>query len=139
MKKIFLGILALLVIIGGYRSYMTNSENKMSGMAEAKNAPFQIIDYKTAKDMMDKGNVTIVDVRRQDEFDASHIPNAILIPNESINTNDPAKLPDKNATILVYCRTGIRAKDAAQKLANLGYKHVYDFGGITNWPYEKVK
>jgi rhodanese-related sulfurtransferase len=40
---------------------------------------------------------------------------------------------------LVYCRTGIRAKDASQKLANLGYKNVYDFGGIVDWPYEKVK
>lgn len=48
-------------------------------------------------------------------------------------------LPDKNAVLLVYCRTGIRAKDASQKLANLGYKNVYDFGGIVDWPYEKEK
>ena len=141
MKKLVAGIIVLLVVVlGGVSLYMPqNSQKDMVGMAEAKNASFQIIDYKKAKMMMDKGGVTIVDVRRQDEYDAGHIKGAILVPNESIKNTDPKALPDKNAVLLVYCRTGIRAKDASQKLANLGYKNVYDFGGITDWPYEKVK
>ncbi|MCH3914850.1 MAG: rhodanese-like domain-containing protein [Acidaminococcaceae bacterium] len=130
MRKIVASIILLLVVIlGGTSLYL----------AEAKNASFQIIDYKKAKVMMDNGGVTVVDVRRQDEYDAGHIKNAILVPNESIGKTEPKLLPDKNAILLVYCRTGIRAKDASQKLANLGYKNVYDFGGIVDWPYEKVK
>ena len=48
-------------------------------------------------------------------------------------------LPDKEATLLVYCRSGRRSKDAAQKLLELGYQSVYDFGGVIDWPYELVK
>ena len=48
-------------------------------------------------------------------------------------------LPDKEATLLIYCRSGRRSKDAAQKLLALGYQNVYDFGGVIDWPYELVK
>ena len=48
-------------------------------------------------------------------------------------------LPDKEATLLIYCRSGRRSKDAAQKLLELGYQSVYDFGGVIDWPYELVK
>ena len=39
----------------------------------------------------------------------------------------------------IYCRSGRRSKDAAQKLLALGYQSVYDFGGVIDWPYELVK
>ncbi len=51
----------------------------------------------------------------------------------------PEALPDKEATLLIYCRSGRRSKDAAQKLLALGYQNVYDFGGVIDWPYELVK
>ena len=106
---------------------------------------FQIFEYKQisqdeAKEMMEKddGHV-IVDVRRQDEYDEGHIPGAILIPNESIEDTPPAELPDFDQIILVYCRSGRRSKEAAQKLADLGYSQVYEFGGIIDWTGEVVK
>jgi len=92
------------------------------------------IDQETAKAMMaaDDGHV-VVDVRRQDEYDAGHIPGAILIPNESIGCDTPEALPDYDQIILIYCRSGNRSKQAAQKLASMGYKNVYEFGGIIDW------
>lgn len=81
----------------------------------------------------------IVDVRRADEFAAGHIPGAILVPNESIGTEKPAELPDLDQIILVYCRSGNRSAQAAKKLVDLGYKNVYDFGGIMNWTGDIVK
>ena len=45
-------------------------------------------------------------------------------------------LPEKEATWLVYCRTGRRSADAVQKLDALGYSNLYDLGGILSWPYE---
>ena len=51
----------------------------------------------------------------------------------------PEALPDKESTLLIYCRSGRRSKDAAQKLLALGYQSVYDFGGVIDWPYELVK
>lgn len=95
------------------------------------------ISQDTAREMMavNDGHV-IVDVRRQDEYDAGHIPGAILIPNESIETVQPEELPDLDQTILIYCRSGNRSKQAAQKLADMGYTHIYEFGGINTWDGE---
>ena len=97
------------------------------------------IDQETAKTMMaaDDGHV-VVDVRRQDEYDAGHIPGAILIPNESIGCDSPEALPDYDQIILIYCRSGNRSKQAAQKLASMGYTHIYEFGGIIDWTGEIV-
>ena len=98
------------------------------------------ISQEEAKKMMeaDDGHV-IVDVRRADEYASGHIPGAILVPNESIGTEKPAELPDLDQIILVYCRSGNRSAQAAKKLADLGYKNVYDFGGIMSWTGDIVK
>lgn len=103
-------------------------------------ASYKQITHEEAKEMMsrDDGHI-IVDVRRQDEYDQGHIPNAVLIPNESITDKQPEKLPDLNQIILIYCRSGRRSKEAAQKLADIGYKNIYEFGGINDWTGETVK
>ena len=44
-------------------------------------------------------------------------------------------MPDIDKTVLVYCRSGHRSQKGAAKFKKLGYKSVYDFGGIINWPY----
>ena len=100
---------------------------------------YKQISQEQAKEMMEKddGHV-VVDVRRKDEYDAGHIPGAILIPNESINKDQPEELPDLNQIILVYCRSGNRSKQAAQKLFDMGYRNIYEFGGITDWTGEIV-
>lgn len=97
------------------------------------------ISQEEAMEMMQKddGHV-IVDVRRQDEYDQGHIPGAILIPNETIDTEMPEELPDKEQIILIYCRRGNRSKEAAQKLFDMGYDNVYEFGGINTWTGEIV-
>jgi len=90
-----------------------------------------------ALDMMarEQGYI-ILDVRTQEEYDAGHIPGAIVIPNETIGTEEIDRLPDKNQLILVYCRSGNRSKQAADKLVRLGYTNVVEFGGIFDWPGE---
>ena len=97
------------------------------------------ISQAEAMDMMarDDGHV-VVDVRRQDEYDAGHIPGAVLIPNEDIVDQPPEALPDKDQIILIYCRSGNRSKQAAEKLARMGYTRVFEFGGIITWPGEIV-
>ena len=80
----------------------------------------------------------ILDVRRPDEFAAGHIPNAINVPNESIGTDEIPELPDKDQLIMVYCRSGRRSKEASEKLVNLGYTNIVEFGGILDWKGEIV-
>lgn len=97
------------------------------------------ISVDEAEKMMqrDDGHI-IVDVRRQDEYAAGHIPGAVCIPNESIGTGKPALLPDFEQIILIYCRSGRRSKEAAQKLFDMGYNNVFEFGGIIDWKGETV-
>ena len=61
----------------------------------------------------------------------------ILLPVGTIDENTAAQvIPEKDSTVLVYCRSGNRSKTAASELAKLGYANIYEFGGINTWPYE---
>ena len=104
---------------------------------ETVSQSYRQISQEEAKEMMarDDGHV-VVDVRRQDEYDAGHIPGAILVPNESIGCDSPEALPDYDQIILIYCRSGNRSKQAAEKLASMGYTNIYEFGGIIDWTGE---
>jgi len=100
-------------------------------------AKYTDITVEEAKQIIETGNVILVDVRTQEEYNEKHIDGAILIPNETITDSQPAELPDKDADILVYCRSGKRSSEAAKKLADMGYTNVYNMlGGINEWPYE---
>jgi len=108
--------------------------------APAQSGSYTHISQETAKEMMQKNDGHIVvDVRRQDEFESGHIPGAVCIPNESISTQKPKELPDFDQIILVYCRSGRRSKEASQKLYEMGYRNVYEFGGILDWTGEITK
>jgi len=80
----------------------------------------------------------ILDVRTAAEYESGHIPSAICIPNETIGTAEIPELPDKEQLIFLYCRSGNRSKQAAGKLAKLGYTNIVEFGGINAWPGEIV-
>ena len=106
-------------------------------MASVQEAGYQQISQEEAAVMMEKDDGHIIlDVRRQDEFESGHIPGAICIPNETITTEILPQLPDLEQVILVYCRSGNRSKQASEKLAEAGYKNIYEFGGIITWTGE---
>ena len=117
-----------------------SSEKKSTPVSSSdEKKSYTKISQDEAKKMMEKddGHV-IVDVRRQDEFGSGHIPGAICIPNESITDTQPEELPDLDQVILVYCRTRRRSKEASQKLYDIGYKNVFEFGGIVDWTGDVV-
>lgn len=90
-----------------------------------------------AKQLMDtQQDYVILDVRTRQEYEEKHIPGAILIPDSEIGERAEQALPDKNQLILVYCRSGRRSKLASEKLVQLGYTNIREFGGIIDWPYE---
>lgn len=107
---------------------------------KGEKAMYEQITAEEAKKIMDSGEEhLILDTREQDEFDESHVPNAILIPYTEIENKAEEMLPDKDKLILVYCRSGRRSKIAAESLSKLGYTNVKEFGGIIDWPYEVEK
>ena len=98
---------------------------------------YQQISAQDAKNIMDtETDYVIIDARTEEEFATGHIKNAILIPEYEVAARAETELPDKNALILVYCRSGRRSKIAAEELVKLGYTNVKEFGGIIDWPYE---
>lgn len=117
----------------------------LTGCSSADKKSSSDANYKTltaqeAKTMMDEDNeIIVLDVRTQAEFDSGHIEGAILIPDGEIAKNAETILTDKDARILVYCRSGRRSALAAEKLVELGYTNIYDFGGINDWEYDIVK
>ena len=126
MKKIILLLLSLFL----FTSCSSNESHKNT---------YRQISADEAQSMMEeKEGYIILDVRRPDEFVAGHIPNAINVPNESIGTAEISELPDKNQLIMVYCRSGRRSKEAAEKLVKLGYTNIVEFGGILDWQGEIV-
>ncbi len=103
-------------------------------------AAVNTITAEKAMEMMASGDAyTLVDVRTQEEYDEGHIEGALLLPNDQLETLAAEQLTDKDAVILVYCRSGNRSAQASQLLVKLGYTKIYDFGGIIDWPGEIVK
>ena len=129
---IFSVFLMFLMFLSGCTSKTSNDDNT--------NITYTSISQEEAMEMMEKEkNYVILDVRRDDEYKEGHIPGAINIPNEEINDTKPEKLPDLDQIILVYCRSGNRSKQASKKLAQMGYRNIYEFGGINTWKGDIVR
>ena len=113
----------------------------LTGCAGAGNQTdsYRRISMDEAVAMMEQeSGYIILDVRTPEEFAEKHIPNAINVPNETIGTGEISQLPDKNQLIMVYCRSGRRSKEAAEKLVKIGYTNIVEFGGIIDWKGEIV-
>lgn len=124
MKRLLLSVLTAIMLLTGCR---------------AGDTAYRQITQEEAMAMMEsESDYIILDVRRQDEFAQGHIPGAICVPNENIGDSDIPELPDKNQLIMVYCRSGRRSKQAAQKLTDMGYTNIVEFGGIITWTGETV-
>lgn len=128
MEKIAIPVLlALALVLTG----VTNFAPKTTGYR-------QVTTEEAVNIMQTEENYVILDVRTAQEFASGHIPGAVLLPNETIGTEDIPLLPDKDQLILIYCRSGNRSKQAAEKLAQLGYTNIVEFGGINSWTGEIV-
>ena len=127
MKKLIPILLSALMLTG-----CTGASNNQT------NTYRQITMDEAVEMMAEESGYIILDVRRPDEFAAGHIPNAINVPNETIGTAEIPELPNKAQLIMVYCRSGRRSKEAAEKLLKLGYTNIVEFGGILDWKGEIV-
>lgn len=116
-------------------SRSASSEPTGKAGSTAGEQAYHKITVEEAKAMMDGGGVTVVDVRTPEEYAEEHLPGAINLPNEALGAELPEELPEQTASLILYCRTGVRSKQASDKLVELGYKAVYDMGGIVDWPY----
>jgi phage shock protein E len=126
MKALFLALLILFAIAG-----CTSTPTTMKSP--------QTISASKGKNLIDSDpTILLIDVRTEAEYLEIRIDGAILLPLADITLNAINVLPDKNATIILYCRSGNRSAQAALLLDGLGYTKIYDMGGIIDWPYDTV-
>ncbi len=97
---------------------------------------YKTISAADAKELIASGGAVLMDVRTPEEYTEAYIPGAVLLPLDDIAQKAETVLPDKDAVIILYCRSGRRSAIAAEELMDMGYKTVYDLGGIIDWPYE---
>ena len=134
MKKLLIILPVLLCIL------FASCGNDTANTTKGENAMYEQITAEDAKKIMDSNDdIIILDVREQDEFDAGHIPGAVLLPYTKIDEKAEGLFPDKDKQMLVYCRSGRRSKIAAEALVALGYTNIKEFGGIIDWQYEVEK
>lgn len=95
----------------------------------------QTIDVKTyAEKLKTTKNPQLLDVRTPEEFSTGHIENAENVNLNGNNFVTEANTYDKSKPIFVYCKVGGRSAQAADKLAQLGFKEIYNLdGGIMKW------
>lgn len=82
--------------------------------------------------MSAQAEVVWIDVRGADEYATGHLPGALLMPHEQIAELIVAQVPDKNADLHLYCRTGRRVEIVRDQLVQLGYTHITNHGSLEN-------
>ena len=75
-----------------------------------------------------KSGALVIDVRSSAEFNSGHLPNAINLPVEEIETALPRRVKDRKQVLLLHCQSGMRSGMAKTKLAGLGYANAFNLG-----------
>lgn len=134
MNKILCSILIIILLVIGVILMLSKKDKNIENEMRIKHVSMDEI----VQIMNENTDYIILDVRTIAEYNEGHIPNAICIPNETIGNNTISELPDKEQLILIYCRSGNRSKQAAEKLKKLGYTNLIEFGGIIDWKGEII-
>lgn len=133
-------------MLDNFRNFMqsflgiNNNQNRNRGYQNRYrgNMNYKLIPFESAKDMIEKNDVLLIDVRTANEYDLMHIKNAINIPVNEIEQR--IFQVDSTHPLMVYCSSGARSKTAIQILNNLGYNNIYiwEYGALATFPYKNM-
>lgn len=104
----------------------------------SKNSVKKISDKEAKKRLESDDTIILLDVREKGEYLEKHIPNSINVPLGKIATIEKV-VPDKDTTVFVYCLSGGRSANASSQMSKMGYKNIYNLGGISSWHYETTR
>jgi rhodanese-related sulfurtransferase len=92
-------------------------------------------DFRDIKKKLDAGEpMIIIDTREDNEWARGHIPNAVHLGKGVIERDIEKAVPDKDATLVLYCGGGYRSALAADNLQKMGYRKVISMdGGWRGW------
>jgi rhodanese-related sulfurtransferase len=131
---VLLVALMLSVLFAANGSLALAKDMTAKDLMEEARGNITTISVADAKALLDKGGAVFLDVREEKEYRSGHIPGAMNIPRGLLEFTIGDKIPDKNATIVVYCKTGGRSCLASYALVRMGYKNIKNMdGGWTAW------
>lgn len=136
MRNVILLLLLIAVGIAALSAFGAKSQQNRSQSTTEKVRPLRISPKEAQNRLKSGEDIILLDVRTRGEYEGRHIPGSILMPVNEVKKRAEAELPDKNKILFVYCQSGNRSSTASNILAELGYKSVYNLGGIIDWPYE---
>jgi len=127
-------IIPLAMVIGfGYYMFFRPKKTKAEKNQYGE-VIYNFLSVKDAKARLDDENILIVDVRKEEYFEKSHLKNSVNLPFSEINKNCRKLIPNKKVEMLVYDNDGGNLSQAmVYELYRLGYKNVYDIGSMNNY------
>jgi rhodanese-related sulfurtransferase len=136
MKRIILTAVSvfLIVFIAAPSAIAQGAGEKVEDRADSPDYS----EEEVLTDLIENGDTeyTLVDVRTPEEYADGYIPTAVNIPLSEIGDNPPTD--ERDALIVLYCRSGNRSGQAEKILEGLGYTNVHNFGGIIDWSGKTV-
>jgi rhodanese-related sulfurtransferase len=103
-------------------------------LVQGAKGSIRTISVSDANAMLGKSGVVFLDVREPAEFKAGHVPGALNIPRGLLEFQIGQEAPDKDATLVVYCKGGGRSALATAALVRMGYKNPLNLdGGWNSW------
>ncbi|SDB65906.1 Rhodanese-related sulfurtransferase [Flavobacteriaceae bacterium MAR_2010_188] len=129
-----LNLKVLAFIFMSLLSFSSQGQDKLSQLLNVHNE--HLVPYISVNELaMPKTGAIILDARETEEYNVSHIPNAVFVGYNSFEIDNLTNLlTDKDQKIVVYCTIGIRSENIANKLKKAGYYNVFNlYGGIFEW------
>jgi len=130
MKGVWFIVVAAALVVSAYVTTVVAADKTTEDLVNAAKEKVCEISVAEAKAKIDSGApLFVLDVREPDEFGKGHIPKAVNIPRGLLEFKVTSTIPDKNAQILAYCKSGGRSCLACSTLKEMGYKNVESIAG----------
>ena len=139
MKRIILQLSVLIFVATSCHAQQPNnrahSQNPKFDKTIANWLSFTVPTV-SPNDVKKMNNTLVLDAREREEYDVSHLPNAVFIGYKNFEKNTLSDIP-KDKPIIVYCSIGYRSEKIGEKLQKMGYTKVYNlYGSIFEWVNE---
>ena len=108
---------------------MKHSEEFLRLVNDAKSRIRELTVAETQARLLQNSNTKLIDVREDNEWQASHAAGAIHLGKGIIERDIEVTVPDKNAELILYCGGGYRSALAADALQRMGYTNVFSMAG----------
>ena len=104
------------------------------GSSTQQNKVIQVLSSQEFKTHIENKKVQLIDVRTPNEYKIGHLKGSKNIDFYSAKFNTEFNKLNKEKAVYLYCRSGSRSRNAANKLATMGFTEIYDLkGGIIRY------